>query len=110
MIILEANKVWPYFDFIQDKENTMQASKKHIQEVQFDLHKRPLDTAESTIKFLNNLTDEDIKQGNIWDRIPTITWARRVIHKHLHLKMVEEKWNFMHKQANDFAPMFRHLV
>ena len=65
MIIVEANKVHPYLDFIQDKENTIKAAIKHIQEAQLDLYKIPLDIAKSTIKFLNNLTDEDIRQGNI---------------------------------------------
>ena len=61
MIIVEANKLHPYLDFIQDKENIIKAAIKHIQEAQFDLHKRPLDTTESAIKFLNSLTDEDIR-------------------------------------------------
>ena len=62
---MEDNKVWPYLDFIQDKENTIQAAKKHIQAAQFDLHKRPLDTAESALKFLKILIDEDIRWGKI---------------------------------------------
>ena len=106
---MEENKVIPYLDFIQDKESTVQAAKKHIQTAKLDLHKRPFDTAEGAINFLNSLTDEDIKQGNIWDRIPVITWARRAVHKHRHLNMVEAKWNFMHKQADDFAKKFKIL-
>ena len=30
--------------------------------------------------------------------------------KHPHLKMVEAKWNFMPKQADDFATLFKPLV
>ena len=54
--------------------------------------------------------NEDIKWGNIRDRIPVITSARRVVRKHLHLKMVEEKWNFARKQADNFAAMIKPLV
>ena len=75
-----------------------------------DLNKRPLDTAEGEISFLNSLTDEDIRQGKIWDRVPTITWSRRVVHKHRHLKMVEAKWNFANKQTGDFVMMFKPMV
>ena len=110
MIIVEENKVRPYLDFIQDKENTIQAARKHIQASQCDMDKRPLDTAESAIKFLNSLTDEDIRRGNIRDRIPTITWARKVICKHRHINMVEAKWNFMRKQADDFFEKAKPLV
>ena len=61
IIIGETNKVCPYLGFIKDKENTIQASIKHIQAAQCDLHKIPLDTVESAIKFLNSLTYEDIR-------------------------------------------------
>ena len=70
---MEAKKVQSYLDFIQDKESTIHAAKKHIQKAKLDLHKRPLDTAKGTINFLNSLTYEDIKRGKIWDRIPLIT-------------------------------------
>ena len=61
MIIVEENKVWAYLDFIQDKEDTVQEAKKHIQTTKLDLHKRPLDTTEGVIDFLNNLTNKEIK-------------------------------------------------
>ena len=60
-IIVEAHKVWPYLDFIQDKEDSVHAAKKHIQTTKLDLHKRRFDTAEGAINFLNNLTDEEIR-------------------------------------------------
>ena len=91
MIIVEETKVQSYLYFIQDKESTIQAAKKHIQKAKMDLHKRPLDTIEGAISFLNSLIDEDIRRGNIWDWIPFITWARRVVHKHRHLNMVKAK-------------------
>ena len=74
------------------------------------MNKRPLDIDEGAIRFLNSLTEEDIIWGNIQDRIVVITWARRVVHKHRHLKMVEVKWNFMHKHINEFASLFNPLV
>ena len=110
MIIVEETKVRPYLDFIQDKENTVQEAKKHILVAKLDLHKKPLDTTKSTINFLRNLTDEDIKWGNIWDRIQVITLARNLVHKYLHLKMVEVKWSFTREQAGDFVAMFKHVV
>ena len=69
-----------------------------------------MDTSNNAISFLNNLTEEDIRQGNIQDRILAITQARRVVIKHHHLKMVEVKWNFMHKHVNDFDLLFNPLV
>ena len=62
------------------------------------------------INLLNDLTEEDIRWGNIQDRIVVITWANRVVHKHCHLKMVEAKWNFMHKKVDEYASFFDPLV
>ena len=75
-----------------------------------DLKKRPFDKIEGVIKFLKSLIEEDIRRGNIQDRIVVITWSRRVIHKHHHLNMVEAKWNFMHKKVNEFSLLFNPLV
>ena len=75
-----------------------------------DLNKRPMDTTEGDIGFLNNLTEEDVIQGNIQDRFLVTTWARKVAKKHRNLKMVEVKWNFMHNQVNGFVQIFNPLV
>ena len=85
MIIVEATKIQPYLDFIQNKESVVQEAKKHIQTAKLDLNKRPLDIAEGALNFLKSLTEEDIRWGNIQDRILVITWARRVVHKNHHL-------------------------
>ena len=110
MIIAEATKLQPYLDFIQDKDDATQEAKNYIHMAKHDLNKRPLDTFEGAISFLKNLTEEDIRRGNIQDRILFIIWARRVVNKHCHLNMVEAKWNFMHKQVNEFPSLFNPLV
>ena len=42
-IIVEASKVWPYLDFIQDKEGATQVAKKYIQMAKQDVNKRPME-------------------------------------------------------------------
>ena len=43
------------------------------------LNKNPIDYANNAIKFLNGLTEDDLKNANIKDRISIITWARKVV-------------------------------
>ena len=69
-----------------------------------------MDTVDNSIRFLNNLTEEDIRHGNIQDRGLVITWVRKVVKKHHHLKMVKAKWNFMHYQVKEFVLLFTPLV
>ena len=46
MIIVEADKLRPYLDFIQDKEGATQAEKKYIHMEKQGLNKIPLDAVE----------------------------------------------------------------
>ena len=55
------------------------------------LNKNPIDYAKNTIDFLNGLKEDELKATNIKDRIPIITWARKVVNKHRHLETVQEK-------------------
>ena len=89
----------PYLDFIRDKYITTQAARKNVHMEKQDLNKRPMDTTNNAISFLNNFTEEDLRQENIQDRVMVITWARKVVNKHHHLETVEAKVNFMHNQV-----------
>ena len=110
MIIPEETKLRTYLDFIHNKESATQEAKNHIQITKMDLNKRPMDAAEVAINFLNSLTKEDIRWGNFQDIILVITWAKILVHRHRHLNMVKAKWNFMHKQVDEFASFFNALV
>ena len=59
------------------------------------LHKKPIETSNNTIDFLNGLIENELKAANIKDRISIITWARKVVNKHEHLDTVEEKISIM---------------
>ena len=58
VMITEAPKVQPYLDFIRDKDITTQVAIKNVQMEKHDLNKRPMDTTNNAISFLNNLTEE----------------------------------------------------
>ena len=57
-IIIEANKFWPYLDFIEDQESAMVEAKKKVLTVLGEIQKRPLVTAENAIAFLSSLSDD----------------------------------------------------
>ena len=57
-----------------------------------------MDTTNNVIKFLNNLTEEEIRKANIQDRGLVITWEIRVVNKYHHLEIFHEKIDVMHNQ------------
>ena len=73
------------------------------------LNKKPMDTTNNAISFLNNLTEEEIKKANIQDKVLVITLARRVVNKYHHLETVQEKIDIMHNQIKEFSQLFNPL-
>ena len=52
------------------------------------LNKKPVDTTENTINFLNTLSKEYLRTMGIKDRIIVITWDRKVVGKHQHIEIM----------------------
>ena len=82
MIITEAEKLRPYLNYILDKETIIQASRQSCTVVKEALNKKPIDTTNNTINFLNDLSEDDLKIMGIKEKISVITWARKVVGKH----------------------------
>ena len=47
-----------------------------------DLNKKPIDTTNNTINFLNDLSEDDLKIMGVEEKISVITWERKVVGKH----------------------------
>ena len=58
VLIAEAAKLRPYLDFILDKEIFRQEARNNFMMVKQVLNKKPIDTTNNAISFLNNLTEE----------------------------------------------------
>jgi len=99
----------PYLDFNIDKDIVTQAARKNVLMVKQVLNKKPIDTTNNAIKFLNNLTEEEIKKENIQDRFLVVTWARKVVNKCHHLETVQAKIDDMHYQIKEFIELFNPL-
>ena len=87
----------------------IQSSKQSVTIVKETLNKNPIDYARNTIDFLNGLTEDELKEDNIKDKIYIITWARKVVNKHQHLDTVEANIGIMAHQVKLFMDMFDPL-
>ena len=65
VLITEATKLKTYLDFILDKEIVTQVSRQNVLMVKQVLNKKPIDTTNNAIHFLNNLTEEKTRKENI---------------------------------------------
>ena len=99
----------PYLDFILDKDIVTQAARKNVLMVKQVLNKKLIDTTNNAIKFLNSLTEEEIKKENIQDRVLVITWVRKVVNKYHHLEKFQVKIDVMHHQIKELIELFNTL-
>ena len=82
MFITKDGNLRPYINYTPDKEFFIQAARQSCTTVKEDLNKKPIDTTNNTINFLNDLSEDDLKIMGIKDRISVITWGRKVVGKH----------------------------
>ena len=108
-MIEEASKFRPYLDYVWDKEVIIQSSRKIMTATTEKLNKKPIDYANNAIKFFNGLTEHDLKNANIKDRISIITQAMKVVNRYHHLDTIQAKIDIMAHQLNLFRDIFDPL-
>ena len=87
------------------------SSRKITEVAREKLNKNPVGYVNNAIKFLNGLSEDDLKKANIKDRISIMTWPKKVINKSHHLDTVHAKVDIMAHQVNFFIdkldPLFK---
>ena len=73
------------------------------------MEKRPLVTAQNTLNFLNSLSYQKLQELGINDRVSIVMWAKKIIHKHHLIKMVQDKSEGLSLQVNNFKQEFKEL-
>ena len=73
------------------------------------MEKKPLNTAQNALNFLNSLTYQKLQEIGIKDRVAIVLWSKKFINKYQLMKMVEDKANEMSSRVNDFRCAFREL-
>ena len=102
MIIVDVVNLKPYFNYILDKEMVINVARQSRTAVKEALNKKPVDTTNNTINFLNTLSEEYLRTMGIKYRITMITSARKVVGKHQHLETVQAKIVIMQHQVKIF--------
>ena len=91
MVTIEDTKMRPYLNFIKEKEVVISVERKSCAAVKETLDRKPADTDQNTINFLNTMSEEELKTMGIKDMIAIITWTRKIIGKHHHIESVQGK-------------------
>ena len=99
----------PYLDYMLDKEMVIYSSKHAVTVGREKLNKKPIEYANNAIDLLNHFSKDDLKKANIKYRIPIMTWERKVINKHHHLDIVQEKVDMLAHQVKVFIEIFDPL-
>ena len=80
---------------MNDKNAIVDLALQRCELVNENIDKKPLETAQNTVKFLKTLTYEDMQEMAIRDKLAIILWDRKFINKHNMVKVVQEKANMM---------------
>ena len=73
------------------------------------MDRRPTDTTNNTINFLNTLSEEKLRTMGIKDGITIITQARKFIGKHQHVESFQSEEDIMLHQIKSFKGLFVEL-
>ena len=71
--------------------------------------KRPLTTAQNTLDFLNSLTYQKLHDIGIKDRVSIVLSAKKIVHKHQLMKVVQDKSEELMVEVNRFKKEFERL-
>ena len=73
------------------------------------MEKKPLNTTQNALNFLNSLTYQKLQEIGINDKVTIVLWSKKFINKHQLMKVVQDKANAMSPQINDFSRAFKEL-
>ena len=73
------------------------------------MEKKPLNTTQNALNFLNSLTYQKLQEIEIKDKVAIVLWSNKFINKHHLMKVVKDKSNAMSSQINDFKRAFKEL-
>ena len=88
---VEITKFRHYLNFIDDQNILINLAHQRLKLVNEHMERRPLATAQNTLNFLNSLTYQKLHDMGIKDRISIVLWAKKFIHKHHLMKMVQDR-------------------
>ena len=106
LFISEVAKLRPYLDYILEKENLMQSSRKRLTTVKERLKKNPIEIANNAIVFKS----ANRRWIEISYRISNITWENKVVSKQRDLDTVEGRIDIVTHQVKLFMDMFDPLL
>ena len=97
-------------NYILEKERAIQEANQSVKVTKEKLNKNLVEYAINAIDFLNGLSEEELREAHIKDRIYVITWVRKVVNHHHHLDTIEAKIDTMSHEVKTFIEMFNPLV
>ena len=106
---VEVTKFKHCLNFIDDQSALVNLSNQRLKLANETMEKKPLNTAQNALNFLNSLTYQKLQDIGIKYRVAIVPWPKKFSNKHQLMKVVQDKANEMSSQVNDFRCAFREL-
>ena len=106
---VEITKFRHYLKFIDDKSALVNLATQILKLENGTMEKKPLNTTQNNLNFLNSITYQNLRDIKIKDRVSIVLWVKKFINKHQLMKVVQDKGNKMSSQIRDFKLAFKDL-
>ena len=106
---VEVTKFRHYLNFIDDQSALVNLATQRLKLPNETMEKKPLNTAQNALNFLNSLTYQNLQEIRIKDRVAIVLWSKKFINKHQLIKVVQDKSNAMSSHINDFKRAFKEI-
>ena len=94
-LFVEITKFRHYFNFIDDQSALVNLATQRLKLENKTMEKKPLNTTQNALNFLNALTYQKLQDIGIKDRVEIVLWGKKFINKHKLMKVVHDKANTM---------------
>ena len=92
---VEITKFRHYLNFIDDQTALDNLATQRLKLENKTMEKKPLNTTQNALNFLNALTYQKLQDIRIKDRVAIVLWSKKFINKHQLMKVVQDKENAM---------------
>jgi len=108
-LIVENTKFRQYLKMIEDQDVTTESPKRKCLVLLENMYRRPIDTAQNAINFLNFASSLDLQILSVNDITKNIIWARKVLGKYGLIQSVKNKSNQLKQNVQHFKGLFHSL-
>ena len=108
-LVMDITKSKQYLNYVDDKSVVASTTLQKCTVVNETLLRRPLETTQNAINFLNTISNAHLQILGIKSITVVIVWARKILGKHNHVRNVQSKAKQIQQNVKYFKDLLTQL-